>query len=356
MHKEEKKLKKGWSTGANACAAACAALRHILTNKKLDQIEILLPKCNHIFDIQYVDKYDQAIEYFSIKDAGDDPDVTHGAKIYSKVLFKQASEFNINFNAGIGVGTVTKNGLPLPVGEPAINPMPRKYITDNVIAVLNEFNVNGIVDITVSVENGEEIAKKTWNPKLGIIGGISILGTTGIVIPYSCSAWIHSIHRGIDVAKAEGIDTVVGCTGKTSENTALKTIGFHHQQIIDMGDFVGGMLKYINKNPINNTVIVGGFGKITKLAQGKTNLHSKYSQVDMNDLADLSFEIHNDELLYEKTKQSSTALEALTHNGKILATKIALRAKNFCNAFCGSSTTIRIVIIDRKGEIIADTK
>lgn len=355
MDEKEKKLKKGWSTGANACAATCAALIHLIGENKLNNIAINLPKNTHLFDVNFVSIQKNIAEYYCIKDAGDDPDVTHGAKINALVKFTPSDTFEINFFAGIGVGVVTKPGLPLEVGQPAINPMPRKYITDNVIQILNKHNITGIVDITISVENGETIAKKTWNPKLGIIGGISILGTTGVVIPYSCSAWIHSIHRGIDVAKAQGIKTVVGCTGKTSENTALNVLGFEQQQIIDMGDFVGGMLKYINKNNVDNTVIVGGFGKITKLAQGKTNLHSKYSQVDMEDLSNLCFDIHNDNDLKLRTKQCSTALEALTINGNIMAKKIGLRAKSFCNAFCGSNTKIRIVIINRKGEIIADT-
>ena len=202
-----------------------------------------------------------------IKDAGDDPDVTHGALIIATVRRGEAGS-GVVFRAGEGVGMVTKEGLPIPPGEPAINPVPRRMMTEAVAELAAEFGDAGDVVIEVSVPGGAEIALKTWNPRLGIVGGLSILGTTGIVVPFSCSAWIHSIHRGIDVARANGIDHVAGSTGSTSEQAVQRIHGLSELALLDMGDFAGGMLKYLRRNPVPRVTIAGGFGKLTKLAQG----------------------------------------------------------------------------------------
>ena len=141
-------------------------------------------------------------------------------------------------------------------------------------------------DVTISVENGAALAEKTWNPRLGIIGGLSILGTSGIVRPYSCAAWIHSIHRGIDVARAMGLTHIAGSTGNLSEAAVRKYYGLDLHSLMDMGDFASGMLKYLIKHPVARLTIAGGFGKILKLAAGHGDLHSKRSQIDFNQIAD----------------------------------------------------------------------
>src|SRR5690606_16010735 len=146
-----------------------------------------------------------------IKDAGDDPDVTHGALVLATVRFG-APGSGVTFRAGEGVGTVTKPGLPLPVGEPAINPAPRAMITGAVSRLAAEHGAAGDVEVTIAIPGGAALAQRTWNPRLGIVGGLSILGTTGVVHPYSCSAWIASIHRGIDVCRANGITHAAACT------------------------------------------------------------------------------------------------------------------------------------------------
>ncbi len=144
------------------------------------------------------------------------------------------------------------------------------------------------VEITISIPGGEAVALKTWNPRLGIIGGLSILGTTGIVHPFSCAAWIHSIHRGIDVARAAGLSRIAGSTGSTSEDAVRKLHALPDIALIDMGDFAGGMLKYLRAHPVDNVTISGGFAKLTKLAQGAMDLHSSRSQIDLNFLADVA--------------------------------------------------------------------
>ena len=184
----------------------------------------------------------------------------------------------IIFKAGPGVGIITKAGLALDIGEPAINPVPRQMMCEVVSEIAHKFNHPEDVTLIVSVSGGEELAKKTWNPRLGILGGISILGTTGIVIPYSCSAWIHSIHRGIDVARANGLIQVAGCTGSTSERFIQNHYHLPNEAMLDMGDFVGGLIKYFRRNPLPKLTIGGGFAKLTKLAQGHLDLHSGRSQ------------------------------------------------------------------------------
>ena len=214
-----------------------------------------------------------------IKDAGDDPDVTHGALVVATVR-AGAPGAGITFRAGEGVGTVTRAGLPLPPGEPAINPVPRRMIRDAIAEVAAAAGCAADVEVEIAIPGGVALAAKTLNGRLGIVGGLSILGTTGIVVPYSCSAWIHSIHRGIDVARAAGLTHIAGATGASSEAAAQKLYGFPEIALIDMGDFVGGMLKYLRSHPVPRVTIAGGVAKMTKMAQGLTDLHSKRGEVD----------------------------------------------------------------------------
>ena len=192
------------------------------------------------------------------------------------------------FRAGPGVGTVTLPGLPLEVGEPAINPVPRAMMRGVVEGLAQEHGVAGDVEVEVSVDHGEEIARHTWNPRLGILGGLSILGTTGVVVPYSCSAWIDSIRRGIDVAAAIGLTHVAACTGSTSEQVVMREHGLAEGSMLDMGDFAGAVLKYLRRHPLPRLTVAGGFAKMSKLAAGHLDLHSGRSQVDTAFLADLA--------------------------------------------------------------------
>src|SRR5205823_13287847 len=198
------------------------------------------------------------------KDAGDDPDVTHGALVKATVRAGRPGS-GVTFLAGEGVGTVTKPGLPLPPGEPAINPVPREMMRTAIREVMENFGASGDVTIEISIPGGEALAAKTLNGRLGIVGGLSILGTTGIVVPYSCAAWIHSIHRGIDVARAGGLDHVAGATGSTSENAVRQLYRLPDSALIDMGDFVGGMLQYLRRHPVAKVTGAGGFATLTQL-------------------------------------------------------------------------------------------
>lgn len=335
-------LRRGWTTGACATAATKAACTALLTGHFPDPVQITLPK-GHTPAFALTQTTLTATEAMAaiIKDAGDDPDVTHGATIRATVRHG-APGTGVTFRAGPGVGTVTKPGLPLPVGEPAINPVPRQLIQQVVAEA-------GGVDIVVeiSVDNGEEIARHTWNPRLGILGGLSILGTTGIVVPYSCSAWIDSIRRGIDVARAAGHQHVAACTGSTSEKTVTELYGLPEDALLDMGDFAGAVLKYLRRHPIPRLTIAGGFAKLSKLADGHLDLHSGRSQVD---LASLARRTDNAELA-AKITQANTALEALQlaqKAGDPLADAVAEAARQQARNILGQGD-VDVLVIDRTG-------
>ena len=339
-------LRRGWTTGACATAAVKAALAALWGQGFPREVSIALPRGETpVFSLAHKDIGDGWAEVGITKDAGDDPDVTHGALIIARV---QASGGGVTFLAGDGVGMVTKPGLPIGVGEAAINPVPRQMMEAEVMAAAQKFGRSGDVQITLSIPGGEEIAQKTWNPRLGITGGLSILGTTGIVRPFSCAAWIASIHRGIDVARAGGQTHVAGCTGATSEKTVQNHHGLPEHAMLDMGDFAGGLLKYLARNPVSTLTIGGGFGKITKLAQGAGDLHSGRSQVNFNQLNDMS-----KRLGLADVKDANTALEAYERAGKPLVHAIAELAKvEVDRRLAGTGIETDVIIIDRAGEII----
>ncbi|MFK5978951.1 MAG: cobalt-precorrin-5B (C(1))-methyltransferase [Rhizobiaceae bacterium] len=357
VEKPARELRGGWTTGACATAATKSALHALVKGDFLDPVEITLPKGDKpSFALTKEETGNGYASASIIKDAGDDPDVTHLAIITSTV---RRSESGIIFRAGKGVGTVTKAGLPINVGQAAINPVPRKLMTEVIEAFCRENNILANFEITISVPGGEKLAKKTWNPRLGILGGISILGTTGVVHPFSCSAWIHSIHRGIDVSRANNINHVLGATGSTSEKVAQNLYNFPDEAMLDMGDFAGGLLKYLRANPIDKLTLAGGFAKFTKLAQGAMDLHSGRSQIDMDWLAEQAIEIGADMKIANEIRSANTALEALqiAEKAKLpLPSHIALRARNTVKTVLRTApVSVEILIISRTGEILART-
>jgi len=350
-------LRRGWTTGACATAATKAALTALLTGDFPDPVEITLPKGE-------IPSFALARETITknhamagiIKDAGDDPDVTHGALVMASVQRLPAGT-GIIFKAGTGVGTVTKAGLPVPVGEAAINPVPRRMMTEVVTALCKEHRISPDIEIEIAIENGAELALQTWNPRLGIIGGLSVLGTTGIVHPYSCAAWIHSIHRGIDVARAEGFPHVLGATGSTSEKTAQAFHGLPDIACLDMGDFAGGLLKYLRAHPVPRLTIAGGFAKLTKLAQGALDLHSGRSQIDMVWLAERAMELGADAELKSRILDANTALEVLEMTraqGLDLPAVIAGKARTVAlETLRGAPIAVDVMVTDRAGKLLA---
>ena len=351
-------LRRGWTTGACATAATKSALMALLGGEFTDPVTITLPGGQTpAFALTHEAIGENWAEAGIVKDAGDDPDVTHGATIVARVALGPNGS-GISFHAGNGVGTVTKPGLPIGVGEAAINPVPRKMMVTVVEEICREFGVAPDISVTICVPNGEKIAQKTWNPRLGILGGISILGTTGIVIPYSCSAWIHSIHSGVDVARATGLKHIVGATGDTSERAARTHLGLPNEAYVDMGDFVGGLLKYVRQNPVDRVTISGGFAKLSKLAQGALDLHSARSTVDLDKLADMLEEMGATKGLVASARGANTANEVqeLARDASLpLADLVAKAARKRAGAVLKNpDIKIDILVVDRAGEIIAE--
>lgn len=351
-----KPLRRGWTTGACATAATKSALAALLGGQFLDPVEIILPGGQQpAFALAHEARGDDFAEAGIIKDAGDDPDVTHGALVMARVV-PGAAGSGVRFVAGPGVGTVTKPGLPLPVGEPAINPVPRQMITAVVTELAARHGVGADFVVTISVRDGEALAQKTWNPRLGIVGGLSILGTTGIVVPYSCSAWIHSIHRGIEVARAMGLQHVIGSTGDLSEKAAMARLALPLEAYLDMGDFAGGLLKYLKAHPVPRVTIAGGFAKLLKLAQGALDLHSARSTVDFEMLATMLRAMDAPADLIARTLAANTANEVLgIAAGYPLADAVATAAKEKVKAILGDpAIAVGVLIVDRGGTIVGE--
>jgi len=350
-------LRTGWTTGACATAATKAALTALLTGEFPDPVSIRLPGGQEpAFALAQEALSKDKASAGIIKDAGDDPDVTHGATVIATVR-RLAEGSGIRFLAGDGVGTVTKPGLPLAVGEPAINPVPRSMMTAEVEALAVLHSIAPDIEITISIPGGEELAQKTWNPRLGIVGGLSVLGTTGVVHPFSCAAWIHSIHRGIDVARAMGLTHVLGATGSTSERTAQALYGLPTEALLDMGDFAGGLLKYLRQHPVPRLTIAGGFAKMSKLAQGALDLHSSRSQIDNIFMETLICSDLLTEDLRTQIRSANTALEILERTrsaGLDIATPVAERARQTALAVLrGADIVVDVVVTDRAGAILA---
>lgn len=351
-------LRPGWTTGACATAATTAAYTALLTGDFPDPVTITLPKGqtpSFALAVEQLDAESGTATAGVVKDAGDDPDVTHGAVIRATVRALPAGS-GVVFRAGPGVGTVTRPGLPLDVGEPAVNPVPRQMMREHIARVAEENGGAGDVELTLSVDHGEEIARSTWNPRLGILGGLSILGTTGVVVPYSCSAWIDSIRRGVDVARAAGRTHVAGCTGSTSEKTVVAEYGLPEDALLDMGDFAGAVLKYIRRHPVDRLTICGGFAKLSKLAAGHLDLHSKRSQVDKGFLASLAQRGGADTQLTEEVAAANTGLAALqlcAAAGVPLGDLVAAAARDEALAVLrGAPVRVDVVCIDRAGTVV----
>ena len=348
------RLKRGWTTGACATAATKAGLYALWSGEKLDVVSITLPKGEQpLFRISFFEQKIDRVEVGIIKDAGDDPDVTHGAMIIA-CLRQGLPQSGVTFTRGDGIGLITKPGLPIAVGEPAINPVPRHMMTEVIHQWAAALDGPRDIIIDISVPAGAQIALKTWNPRLGIDGGLSILGTTGVVRPFSCSAWIASIHRGIDVARANGLVHVSGSTGSTSEKAVIARYDLPEIALMDMGDFVGGMLKYMRRNPVANLTIAGGFAKMVKLGQGAIDLHSARSQVDFVALADLAAPCGYD---HDMVANANSVLDVIQRGAPEMRVKLAnaiaaAAQKTALGVLVGAAVNIEILVVARDGQIL----
>src|ERR687887_323512 len=303
-------LKTGYTTGTSATAATKAALLALISGKAVDNIFVSLPKggtANLKIAWTKIEGNGSSTSAV-IKNAGDDPDITHGAEICSIVSFSDQVG-KVVIDGGIGVGRVTKPGLGLEIGKAAINQTPTKMIEQAVREVAaKKLNDNGI-SVIISVPKGEEIAKKTDKPRLGIIGGISILGTSGIVLPYSTASFAASIRQSLDVAIAMGTDIVVLTTGGRSEDFAKELFGksLPDHSFVQMGDFAGYAIRQCINKKICKAIIAGFIGKLTKIAMGIKQTHVRGSHVNMEFMAKVATECNSNSAVIEEIKKANSA-------------------------------------------------
>ena len=302
----KKTLRTGFTTGACAQAATRAAITVLLNQKELQEIEVNLPNRQKVAFAIAECRFDrQSATAAVIKDAGDDPDVTHGARIFATVSWKEHP--GIEIDRGEGVGKITKRGLGLEVGSPAINSVPMKMIRQEVEAAAGEMLEERGIRVVISVPGGEEMAKKTENDRLGILGGISILGTTGIVIPFSTAAYKISIVQAVDVAVAAGLRQIVLTTGGQSEKFAMEVLDLPVEAFVQMGDFCGFSLKTCAQKGIEKVTIAGLIGKLSKIAMGIFQTHAAGSSVDLEFLARLAGGSGASDAVCQEAKEANTA-------------------------------------------------
>ncbi len=311
--KRERGNRTGFTTGANAAAAARAACIGLLTGCVPDSILCRLPNGNEVTFAVHEGRVDdeaglRRARAVIVKDAGDDPDATHGAHLTAEVCLLPGQAGAVVLKGGPGVGVVTKEGLGLEVGGPAINPVPRRNITDNVRSVASEILAVDGLEVTISVPGGEEMAKKTLNARLGILGGISILGTTGIVRPYSTAAFRASVVQAVDVAAKQGQTSVVFTTGGRTEKFAMKQLpALDESCFVQMGDFVKAAFTSAIKRQLPTIYIGAMVGKLTKMCQGLAVTHAWKAEIDRDILADSAREVGAPDDLIEEIRAAETA-------------------------------------------------
>jgi cobalt-precorrin-5B (C1)-methyltransferase len=303
-------LRTGFTTGACAAAAAKAAARCLVRNLRLTEIETTLPNRMKVtFALRRCELTNNAAVCSVIKDAGDDPDCTHGAELVAEVQLRAAP--GIEVHGGSGVAIVTRPGLGLEVGSPSITAPPRRNIAEMVEEELAGSTWSGAV-VTISVPGGQEMARQTINARLGLIGGISILGTTGIVRPYSTAAFKASVIQAIDVAAERGLTELVLTTGGKSETYAMKLFpGLPEEAFIQMGDFVGTALKHCQRRRLKRAIIVGMIGKLSKMADGRMQTHAAGSEVNIELLATLAAQLGATDTLCGEIRHAATARRVL---------------------------------------------
>ena len=304
----QKALRTGWTTGSCAAAAAKAAVTALRTGQAQQTVEIGLPSGRRVqFPVDTCVTTPPDAEAVVVKDAGDDPDVTHGARLTATVRWRD--EAGLELDGGVGVGVVTKPGLGLEVGGPAINPVPRAMITASVGEVV-DLDSRG-VRVVISVPDGERMARKTTNARLGIIGGISILGTTGVVRPFSTASWRASVEQAVSVLAAQGEDTVVLCTGGRTEQGAMSLLPeLRDVCFVEVGDFTGAALRRAVQHGLRRVVFVGMAGKLSKLAAGVLMTHYTRSKVSLDLLGDITRTVGGGSELADQVAAANTARHA----------------------------------------------
>lgn len=276
-------MRTGFTTGTCAAAAAAAAAEMLLMNAVMDTVAVFLPNgIEAAFEVVDIRRETGCVSCAVIKDAGDDPDVTDGVKVFARC---ELTEAGFELKGGEGVGVVTCDGLAVPKGQPAINPVPRKMILENVAKVCEKHAYTGGVGITLSIPGGAEIAQKTFNPRLGIEGGLSILGTTGIVEPMSEKALVDTLKLTIDKQKLEDADNILITPGNYGKDYCVNVLGLDIEKAVKFGNYLGECLDYVAYRQFRRVFLVGHIGKLVKVAGGVMNTHSNMADCRMELLA-----------------------------------------------------------------------
>lgn len=348
-------LRDGFTTGTSATAAVKAALVSIIKQKKQSKVNVHLP-IDKILEIEiYTNEFTTDWAKCSvIKDAGDDPDVTNGAEVGCEIQLTKSKE--IQFVGGEGVGTVTLPGLQLAVGEPAINPVPRRMMTSAVQKLLHDFELECGLVISIFVTNGKVLAKRTLNERVGILNGLSILGTSGIVKPYSSSSYIASIEQGVDVSVANGINEVVINSGARSEKYLRQLFpNLTEQSFIHFGNWIGETLQKISTSKIEKATIGIMLGKAVKLAYGRTDTHSCVSSWNKEFVVNLAEACGYDATISDKILALNMAgrlTEIFPFNNDEIFYQKLLEACYFQSKEIINNVTLDVYLIGMNGEFI----
>jgi cobalt-precorrin-5B (C1)-methyltransferase len=357
LPRDPKGRREGVTTGACAAAAAKAATRVLVKGELLETIESTLPNGQRrTFLLERCEVEGNIAISSIVKDAGDDPDCTHGAEIVAAVSL--AEDAAVVLLGGEGVATVTKPGLGLDVGAPAINPVPRRNITEMVLEELTGSSHAGAV-VTISVPGGEELAKQTINARLGLLGGISILGTTGIVKPYSTAAYKASVVQAIDVARQRGISTLVLTTGGKSEAYAMRLHPeLPEEAFVQVGDFVGIGVRHCARRGADRAVVVGMIGKLSKMADGRTMTHAAGSEVNMELLAAIASDLGAALEVVSSIQAANTARHVLELSAKAGLTGLSdaicerARASLARHASYVRDIPVQVILVDFDGRVL----
>ena len=370
MKVRQKALRPGWTTGACAAAAAKAATAALVTGEPQSWTEIALPSGRRVtFATERCDVSGPGrAEAVVVKDAGDDPDVTHGAHVTATVSWLPGAT-GLHLDGGVGVGVVPKPGLGLEVGGPTINPVPRSMIEASVAEALGT-DPRGL-RVVISVPEGEVMARKTTNARLGILGGISILGTTGIVRPFSTAAWRASVEQAVSVLAAQAAETsqdpvLVLCTGGRTEKGAMALFPDLPQvSFVEVGDFTGAALRRCVEHGVRRVVFVGMAGKLTKLGAGVLMTHYTRSKVDCSLLGEITRAVGGPDDLADAVGSANTARHAyelwddaglLPVAGLELCRRVAAVLECFAATECGGTISAEVVMVDFSGlEVVART-
>jgi cobalt-precorrin-5B (C1)-methyltransferase len=355
--KPKDKLRTGYTTGTCATASSKACVLAIINQEKIESVSVDLPKGKIITIMIQSCKFDKTSAKCSvIKDAGDDPDVTHGAEIFVE-LSLTPNVNQIEIHGGEGVGVVTKPGLGLEIGKAAINPTPKKMIVENIKNVAKKILQKNGIRVIISVPKGKELAVKTDNPRLGIVGGISILGTSGIVIPYSTASFAASIRQNLDVSIAMGNDKVILTTGGRSEEFSKNMINLPDHCFVQMGDFAAYAIQQCVKKGIKKAYVVGFIGKLAKLATGVKQTHVKGSKVDTNFLAEIASKCDASKSVVEQIQKANTArhIQDIVKENRIegFFDKICFEVYRQMRKHSENKVPIEIILFDFDGKVLA---